>query len=430
MKSFAERNPLVTGAVGLAVTVGALLIAVNYDKLPFVNQNERYSAYFAEIGGLAPGVPVLVSGLAVGKVSNFELDGRQVLVRFEIDKHIRLGNRTEAAIKTNSVLGAKVLEVTPRGDDIQKGPIPIERTRPPYLLPDALAEVTQVISGMDTGQLSESLSTLSQTFANTPPQLKVAVQGVARFSETLDKRDAQLRNLLANANKATGVLAQRSDQVVKLIADTNALLVQLRTQSSALDEIAGNLSALAQQVRGFISDNRTALKPALEKLNGALAIVDNRKDKVRDAIKRLNSYAMSLGEAVSSGPFFKAYVWNLLPGQFLQPFIDAAFSDLGLDPNTRLPSQVTDPQVGQPGTPPLPMPYPRTGQGGEPRRTLPDAITGNPGDQQCGVSGAPLSGPGCYPYRPPEPAPPAGGPPPGPPAPPPQPSPPAGAGAQ
>ena len=120
---------------------------------------------------------------------------------------------------------------------------------------------------------------------------------------------------------------------------------------------------------------------------------------------------MSLGESVSSGPFFNAYIVNLLPGQFVQPFIDAAFSDLGLDPNVLLPSQRTEPPTGQPGTPPLPMPYPRTGQGGEPRRTLPDAITGNPGDHPCLLPGT-----GCYPYREPPPAPPPGGPPPGPPA--------------
>ncbi len=84
-------------------------------------------------------------------------------------------------------------------------------------------------------------------------------------------------------------------------------------------------------------------------------------------IKLINTYVMSLGESLSSGPFFKAYVVNLFPGQFVQPFVDAAFSDLGLDPATLLPSQLTDPQTGQPGTPALPVPYPRTGQGGEPR---------------------------------------------------------------
>jgi phospholipid/cholesterol/gamma-HCH transport system substrate-binding protein len=138
---------------------------------------------------------------------------------------------------------------------------------------------------------------------------------------------------------------------------------------------------------------------------------------VQKALVGLNRYALGLGESVSSGPFFKAYVANLVPGQFIQPFIDAAFSDLGLDPNVLLPSQRSDPQVGQPATPPLPIPYPRTGQGGTPRMTLPDAITGNPGDPKCGPPGVPLPGPGCYPYRAPLPAPPPGGPPPGPPAP-------------
>ena len=102
---------------------------------------------------------------------------------------------------------------------------------------------------------------------------------------------------------------------------------------------------------------------------------------------------MGFGEALSGGPFFKAYVANLIPGQFIQPFVDAAFSDLGLDPNVLLPSQRTDPQTGQPGTPALPVPYPRTGQGGEPRLTLPDAITGKPGDPGCGPPGVPLPGP-------------------------------------
>ena len=78
---------------------------------------------------------------------------------------------------------------------------------------------------------------------------------------------------------------------------------------------------------------------------------------------------MSFGEVLGAGPFFKASLVNLAPGQFSQPFIDAAFSDLGLDPNTMLPSELVDPGVGQPGTPALPMPFPRTGQGGDPHLT-------------------------------------------------------------
>ncbi|WP_099248017.1 MCE family protein [Mycobacterium sp. shizuoka-1] len=417
MKSFSERNPFVLGAVGAVVIAGVVMGALNWQKLPFLNPGRNYSAYFADAGGLFTGAGVEVSGLPVGKVSSIALDGPRVLVKFRINGDVHLGERTTAAIKTKGLLGTKMLDVIPRGDGGLSGPIPLERTTSPYQLPDALGDLTTTISGLNTDQLSASLATMAQTFADTPPDLRNAVNGVARFADTLDKQDAQLRNLLANAAKTTDVLAKRTDQIVTLVRETNSLLVALQAQSSSLDHIWRNISAVSQQLKAFIADNRQQLKPALEKLNGVLTIVDDRKQRIQDAIKRLNSYAMSLGESVSSGPFFKAYVVNLLPGQFVQPFIDAAFSDLGADPATLLPSLRTDPQTGQPATPALPVPYPRTGQGGEPNLNLPDAITGNPGDQGCGPPGLPLPGPtGCYPYREPLPAPPPGGPPPGPPA--------------
>jgi phospholipid/cholesterol/gamma-HCH transport system substrate-binding protein len=409
MKPFRERNPIIIGAVGVTALVAVTLGAFNYSKLPFFSSGTTYSAYFEEAGGLTTGAPVQVSGLRAGQVQSISLEPQGVLVEFTVAEDIRLGQRTEASIKTIGLLGMKILSVAPRGDGRLSATIPMDRTTSPYQLPDAVGDLTATISGLDTDQLSASLQTLSETLRDTPPQLKVAVDGVARFSQTLNERDAQLRTLLTNARKATGVLAERTDQIVRLIHDTNALLNQLRTQSAALDELAGNISAMAQQIRGLIAENRATLKPALDKLNGVLAVIDNRKGQVQKSIKGLGDYVLSLGEAVSSGPFFKAYLGNLLPGQFVQPFVDAAFSDLGLDPNVLAPSERHDPQTGQPGTPALPVPYPRTGQGGEPNLTLPDAITGNPGDPR-------------YPYREPLPAPPPGGPPPGPPPLPPPPA--------
>jgi phospholipid/cholesterol/gamma-HCH transport system substrate-binding protein len=404
MKSFAEHNPLIVGAVGIALTAGLTVAALEYDKLPFISSGATYSAYFAEAGGLTSGAAVEVSGFRVGQVKGIDLDGARVLVTFKINDDVELGERTEAAIKTKTLLGAKILEVRPRGDGHLAGTIPVERTTSPYQLPDAMGDLATTLSGLNTSSLSDSLGTLAKTFANTPPDLKRATEGVARFAQALDAHDAQLRKLLENANKSTTVLAERTDRIVGLIGDSNQLLVALRQQSDALDAISGNISSMATQLRGFITDNKTQLKPALDKLNDLLTIVSNRKAEIKDALPRLNQYALSLGECVASGPYFNAYIANLLPGQFIQPFVDSAFSDLGLDPHTLLPSQRIDPPIGKPGTPPLPMPYPRTGQGGEPRLNLPDAITGNPGDPR-------------YPYRQPPPAPPPGGPPPGPPAP-------------
>lgn len=411
MRAFSERNPIKLGAIGIGAFALVILLGLNYSRLPFINDQTSYSAYFAEAGGLTEGAVVEVSGARVGKVSGLGLNGPRVLVKFKVDSGIRLGDRTEAAIKLKTLLGTKLLEITPRGEGRLSQPIPLSRTTPAYQLPDALGDISNTVKHLDTDQLSNSLAVLANEFSNTPPDLKIAVAGVARLSQTLDERDKDLRNLLSNAHNVTKVLAERSDEVVSLVTNTNDLLAQLKTQSSALDQISNNLSAAAQQLKGFIVENRATLKPALDKLDSVLTTLDNRKEKIKKAVKGLTDLAGALGESVSSGPFFKAYVVNLLPGQFVQPFIDSAFSDLGLDPATKLPSELSDPQTGQAGTPPLPLPFPRTGQGGEPRRTLPDAITGNPDDRKC-----PGPGPGCYPQKQEPAAPPPGGPPPGPPA--------------
>lgn len=137
MKSFAERNRLAIGTVGIVVVAAVALAALQCQRLPFFNQGTRVSAYFADAGGLRTGNTVEVSGYPVGKVSSISLDGPGVLVEFKVDTDVRLGNRTEVAIKTKGLLGSKFLDVTPRGDGRLDSPIPIERTTSPYQLPDA-----------------------------------------------------------------------------------------------------------------------------------------------------------------------------------------------------------------------------------------------------------------------------------------------------
>ena len=240
MKTFSERNPVIIGLIGITAVLVIALGALNYQKLPFFSQGNDYSAYFADAGGLFTGAAVEVSGYPSGKVSSIELDGSRVLVKFWVDKNIHVGDRSEARIRAKSLLGTKVLEVLPRGDDTLVGTIPIDRTTSPYQLPDALGDLATTISGLNTTQLSDSLATLAQTFSDTPEEVRTAVQGVARFAQTLNERDANLRKLLDNASKATGVLAKRTDQVVSLVKDSNALLAELRTQSAALDQIWHN----------------------------------------------------------------------------------------------------------------------------------------------------------------------------------------------
>ena len=141
---------------------------------------------------------VQVSGFQVGKVTSIELDGPRVLIKFTVDKNIRLGDRTEAAIKTKGLLGTKILEITPRGEGQQDGTIPLDRTTSPYQLPDALGELATTISGLNTNQLSDSLAG--------------AVGDIRRHPAGTEDRGRRCGPVLGDAQRARRAAAWPADQ--------------------------------------------------------------------------------------------------------------------------------------------------------------------------------------------------------------------------
>ena len=110
MKSFRERNPIIIGTISLAALALVTAGLLSYNTLPFTSPGTTYRAYFEELGGLATGAPVEVSGLESGKVKDITLDPQGVLVEFTVADNIRLGESTEVAIKTKTLLGAKFLQ--------------------------------------------------------------------------------------------------------------------------------------------------------------------------------------------------------------------------------------------------------------------------------------------------------------------------------
>lgn len=148
IKPLAERNRPAVGVTGILLLIALVVAVFSYDRLPLVKGTSDYAAYFTEAGGIKSNSDVRVSGLDVGRVAGLRLEGNRVRVTFTVRKGVVLGDRTEAAIKTETVLGNKFLELTPRGDGHLTGPIPVERTTSPYDLPDALGDLTAVISGL------------------------------------------------------------------------------------------------------------------------------------------------------------------------------------------------------------------------------------------------------------------------------------------
>ena len=210
------------------------------------------------------------------------------------------------------------------------GILPLGQTTTPYQIYDAFFDLTKSASGWDTETVKRSLDVLSETIDQTYPHLSAALDGVARFSDTIGKRDEQIRQLLANANKIAGVLGNRSEQVNRCWSTPRRCWPR-STNAARRSACCWSGCRFSEQVTGLIDDNPN-LNHVLEQLRTISDILKERKYDLVDVLTTVANFVASLAEAVASGPYFKVLLVNLLPYWILQPFVDAAFKKRGIDP--------------------------------------------------------------------------------------------------
>lgn len=319
-----EHDPLRHGIFGLAVVVCVVLIAFGYAGLPFMPQGKTYTAYFADAAGITPGNVVYVSGFKVGKVQDVSLAGAAAKVTFTVDRNVAVGNQSLASIRTDTILGEHSISVRPAGTGNATS-IPLSRTTTPYTLAIALEDLGHSAGNLDKPQFEQALNVLTDTLHDATPQLRGALDGLTSLSRTLNRRDEALQGLLAHANSVTAVLSQRADQVNKLINDGDQLFAALAARSAALSQLIDGISAVSAQISGFVADNRKEFGPALSKLNLVLANLNERRDYITEALKRLPTYATTLGEVVGTGPGFNVNVYGVIPAPLMATAFDAVF---------------------------------------------------------------------------------------------------------
>lgn len=326
---FRERNQVKVGLVGAVAVVLLTTFALNIGALRSGLLGADHIAQFAESGGLRPGDDVRVAGLTVGKVDGVEIVDQHVDVAFTLDE-VEVGSRSKAAIKSDNALGRRYLAVTPAGAG-NADVIPVARTTSPYGVTDALSDLTDTTGELDVDQLAASLDSVSSVLEATPDSLRSTVNGVGRLSASIAERDQQLQELFARAANVSDVLAERSAEITALMSDSAAFFAELQARRHQVHQLLVNTTAAAAQIRGLIRDNEDTLGSTLRELDGVIKLLERNKASLEYGLKHLGAFIRSLGEAVGAGPFFYAYLQNLVPAD-LAPVIPELVSAKGEKP--------------------------------------------------------------------------------------------------
>ena len=125
--------------MGLIVTVMVVGVGQTLTSTPQLFAQPSYYGQFTDSGQLNKGDKVRIAGVDVGQVEAIKIDGDHVVMKFSTGSNT-IGTESRLAIKTDTILGKKVLEIEPRGTQTLRpgGVLPRGQSTTPYQIYDAV----------------------------------------------------------------------------------------------------------------------------------------------------------------------------------------------------------------------------------------------------------------------------------------------------
>jgi phospholipid/cholesterol/gamma-HCH transport system substrate-binding protein len=312
MARHSDHSVLRLGAISLAVLVVVMAAAFNLQKFPGF-RGTGYHADFSDANGLSRGDMVQIGGVRVGRVNSIEIHSDHVTVDFDVHG-ADFGPETKASVEVLNLLGTKYLNLVPAGSGKMPSgaTIPISRTRTTYDVVSTLDELTTTTEQLDTDQLANALRTLAGTIDASAPEVHESFTGISRLSSSIASRNHEVTQLIQHANGVTRLLAQRKDDLVTLMKQGDVVFDELQSRKQAIHRLLVGARQLAVSLKGIADDNREEIGPALADLHDVTVNLRKQKDNIQATIHNLEPYASILINVIGTGPWFDAYVPNLV----------------------------------------------------------------------------------------------------------------------
>ena len=300
------------GAISLVLLLLVMAASFNLQKFPGF-RGTTYHAELTDASGLRTGSEVQVAGIRVGRVNDLRIGPERVIADFDV-KNATLGRSTRASVEVKSLLGEKFLNITPDGSGSLPGgsTIPLARTDVTFDIVGTLGTLTTQTEETNKENLTKALNALAETIDAAAPEVKSSFTGLSRLSTTIATRDEEIELLLQRSRNVTGLLNERKGDLVQLLDRADLVLQELQRRKESIHSLLVNANKLAVQLEGTVKDNREQLRPTLDKLKNVLTFLHAREDQIETLIRNYGPYVNILGNIIGTGPWFDAYVPNIL----------------------------------------------------------------------------------------------------------------------
>ncbi len=276
--------------VGLLVLVGSVILLVMtlvVGKYDFgAKKGYLLSAVFESVSGLDQKASVRMAGVLIGSVERVELIDSHAKVVMRINSGVEIKRGSQAAVKTEGLLGDKFVEIIPAsatagGSSLSSGPGGAApgggQRKPGNLEPGETIQVT--VSPSDVDKLIGQLSAISDDIKQVTGSLR-QVFGSERGARSMEDILADLRATTGNIREFSSTL--RSDGT----------------------EVVMRLNELVASLNGVVGENRENLKVTMENVREASKNAELALASIESAAKKIDRGEGTLGKLVSDDSMY------------------------------------------------------------------------------------------------------------------------------
>ncbi|MFN6552250.1 MCE family protein [Mycolicibacterium septicum] len=264
--------------LGLAIALTVALIAgiaVVVLQMGGVNRTQLV-AYFDNSNGIFVGDEVRIVGVPVGEIDSIEPEPQRVKISFWVDEQYKIPADAKAVILSPTLVTSRAIQLTPA------------YTTGPVMADGTVIDQNRTAVPVEFDDFRKQLQKLNDALQPTQPG-GVSPLGalVNTTADNLRGQGANIRDSIIKLSQAISALGDHSDDLFSTLKNLSILVSALQSSSDVLAQLNRNLAgvtalvaddpnevgnavqelgSLANDLTGFIRDNRESLGVTADKL--------------------------------------------------------------------------------------------------------------------------------------------------------------------
>ena len=267
---------------------------------------DRYSltATFDDVMNLRDGDPVRLAGVPVGQVSGVEAVRGRAVVRFEVNRTVKLSDDSQVAVRWLNLIGQRELYLTPgtspkRLADGDR----MTRTRSVVDLSELLNKLGPITQSLNPAQINELVRALVTALEGNRGNINAIIGDLGTVVRTLALRKDTIAQLLTDYEIVTGEVARRDRQIQTMVDNLATLSTTFGKSQEVLDDALVTLPRLTSGLQAVLGVNADELGRIIDNLARVTGTVHTHLGDVETTIKSFTPALEGLFHATSFGEF-------------------------------------------------------------------------------------------------------------------------------